>query len=538
MDALAAPAKYSPEEAALLRRHVSNLDKNVYVIYNLPQEVVAVIFAYVSRSPRSFRDNLLSLIRDREIDLTGLVDRYATEDYTAAATERARKFHERWVVNYGHASVAELASGVAVGVERISRLASARLELANPFLSFIEYSQRYQMPQPDWYFVPAELDAPGHGELRAAFTEVARRTYALYAEIHRRLVPYLRFNLERRPKETDKGFESRTERLSFEDARYALTLAVYTNLGMVGNARALRDAIVTLLSDPYPETTALAEAIRDEVLTVVPTLVRYADPSPYLQRTPGLLADAARALGARPAGAGVGAPGDPAAAGARIRAAGPEVRLLGYTGAQDGPSALDTLVRALLFGVTTASAAELDAALAGLGEAAKRAVVEDGLRYLGRHDHPLDAFKAVRYQVEFCVSEANWHQLLRHSRKIAFLPQEPGIEHGVTVPPALEAAGLAPLLWEAVETAERGYRRLAERLPWVAPYLVTNAHRRRVLADFDLWEAFHLVNLRGKPEAQWDIRATVHRLADLIHQVHPFVDLRRARYRPAEPEVG
>ena len=38
------------EQKIDLSHYVSNLDKNVYTIFNLPEEVIAVIFAYVSRS--------------------------------------------------------------------------------------------------------------------------------------------------------------------------------------------------------------------------------------------------------------------------------------------------------------------------------------------------------------------------------------------------------------------------------------------------------------------------------------------------------
>src|SRR5690606_13186550 len=73
----------------------------------------------------------------------------------------------------------------------------------------------------------------------------------------------------------------RLEKLAFEDARYALTLATHTNLGMTGNARAIRDALVVLMSHPAPEARTLAERIKEQVQRVVPTLLRYADANDY-----------------------------------------------------------------------------------------------------------------------------------------------------------------------------------------------------------------------------------------------------------------
>ncbi|MGB0090562.1 MAG: FAD-dependent thymidylate synthase, partial [Planifilum fulgidum] len=132
-----------------LTRYVSNLDRNVYTIYNLPEEVIAVIFAYVSRSPLSFRDNLKKLLEDDELAVGD-----AAGGIASFYSEKAARFHEKWVVGYGHSSVAEHAVA-HIGIERISRLASAELELANSFNSFTEYSQRYQRPRRgDWYLPP------------------------------------------------------------------------------------------------------------------------------------------------------------------------------------------------------------------------------------------------------------------------------------------------------------------------------------------------------------------------------------------------
>jgi len=81
--------------------------RQVYLLdpRKLGQETIAVTFAKTSRSPRSFRE-----IAD---DLTD---------------EKSAGFNERWVVGYGHASVAEHAI-LHIAIENISRLA---VETCNP----------------------------------------------------------------------------------------------------------------------------------------------------------------------------------------------------------------------------------------------------------------------------------------------------------------------------------------------------------------------------------------------------------------------
>ena len=50
---------FTEDEKAVLKKHVTNINDDIYCIKNLPEEVVAVLFAYVSRSPNSFKRNLL-----------------------------------------------------------------------------------------------------------------------------------------------------------------------------------------------------------------------------------------------------------------------------------------------------------------------------------------------------------------------------------------------------------------------------------------------------------------------------------------------
>lgn len=504
----------TPEDQAILQRHVTNLTGNIYCIMNLPEEVVAVMFAYVSRSAHSFRDNLLRLIKDKEIDTATLIAAYADTNVPLdAAQEKARDFHERITLGYGHSSVSEL-STARIGIERVSRIASAELELANPFLSFIEYSQRYQKPQQGDVFEPEVLR--DHPDLQELFQTTCDQLYAAYEALNKGLLPYLRKEIPRNEGETDARYESRIEKIAFEDARYVLPLATLTNLGMVGNARAIRDAIVRLLSSTYPESVRMAEDIRDEVLKVLPTLVRHAKPSPYQ-------ASAQEALERLVYQNTLGSTASEQST-SISPAELPDVELLDFTGAGTKDPEAEAM-RALLDmalchgGITGTELPQL-----GL-EAATHETLLQAVNILkegmGPHDNPIDAFSAVRYRVRFVVSEANWHQLLRHCRKMRFSWSYPRRDLGVVIPPHIKEAGLTDPFMAAIELSNEAARKLDAVSPRAADYVVTNAHRRFVTAEFDLWELFHLINLRTTPEAQWDIRQTIEELERQIQQVHP-----------------
>ena len=96
-------------------------ERKVYLLNpkNLTPETIAVTFAKTSRSPLSFAE-----IAD---ELT---------------SEKSAAFHEKWVVGYGHSSVAEHAV-LHIAMENVSRLAVETIE-GNRLASYTEKSTRYQ----------------------------------------------------------------------------------------------------------------------------------------------------------------------------------------------------------------------------------------------------------------------------------------------------------------------------------------------------------------------------------------------------------
>ena len=471
-------------------KYASNIDRNIYTVSNIPEEVLAVIFAYVSRSPKGFRENIGNVIQEEQL-----------------GQERAAKFHEKWVLNYGHASVAEHAA-VHVGIEKVSRLFSSILELSNEYMSFTEYSQRYQSPVKGDFYTPKELDQ--NSSLKSKYIELNNYQYDLYSELNGKLFEFLKDTVQ-----TPEGMEERLhhralEKIAFEDARYALNLATYTNLGMTANARAIEDSLTKLLSSRYPEVRKRAKEIKEEVRFSVPTLIKYANENAYITETRADLEKLTRQRIHKNT------------KGTKNKSY--EVNLIDWTG-KDSPApevvAIDTMVRAILFEHSELSYSEIDKDLNAKSLDEKLEILKRSLEKLGKFDNPINALKLVTYEVEFVISEACWHQLLRH-RKVNWITKEPGIGSGITVPPHIEKSGTEDILRKAVSESENLYHELLnQNLTEVASYVVTNAHNRRILGTFDLWELYHLINLRMSEGAQWDIKNITGILAQGIGKYHP-----------------
>src|SRR4051812_13574082 len=128
--------------------------RDVYLLSpkSLSPETIAVAFAKTSRSPESFRDIA-----------AGLSD------------EKSAQFHEKWVVGYGHASVAEHAV-LHIAVENVSRLAIESLE-SNRLASYTEKSTRYQVWDQQSFFTPRAIAA---SPLAGAYQSTMAHLFELY----------------------------------------------------------------------------------------------------------------------------------------------------------------------------------------------------------------------------------------------------------------------------------------------------------------------------------------------------------------------
>src|SRR5512139_1987559 len=120
----------------------------------LSPETIAVAFAKTSRSPESFRDIAAEL-----------------------SEEKSAQFHEKWVVGYGHASVAEHAV-LHIAFENVSRIAIESIE-SNRLASYTEKSTRYQKWGTDNFTIPPELeDRP----LCSEYVETLQFLFKTYAD--------------------------------------------------------------------------------------------------------------------------------------------------------------------------------------------------------------------------------------------------------------------------------------------------------------------------------------------------------------------
>ncbi len=455
----------------------------------LTEEQIAVAFAMTSRRPESF-------------------DEIARQ----VSQEKAADFHERWVLGYGHASVAEHAV-VHLAVENISRLAADTLE-DNRLASYTEKSSRYQVLPPDGYHVPREL--AGRPELDQVYRAACRRLFQAYQGCLEGCQKYLQGSTPKEPGERETAYQLRLRRTATDSCRAVLPAATLTNVGVTANARVLEHAITKLLSSELAEEQDLGQELKREARRITPTLIKYAEPNAYLRHVAQQQLELARGelageAGAPPLNSGV------------------QVRLVHWDAQAEAK-----VVAALLYRGSHRSYGELWDRVQTMSGPQRQDVIGRCLSQLGPHDAPVRELELVDYTFEFVLDYGAYREFKRH-RMQTYLAQPLTVAHGYHIPALLAASGLQGEFASALEAAEAAFHQIrgqvGEFSPAAAQYLVTHAHYRRVLSKLNLRECYHLFKLRVSPQAHESIRGPMLQALELARQTHPGL-FQHLRLRP------
>lgn len=390
---------------------------------------------------------------------------------------RARKSNEVIVFGLGHASVAEHAV-FNLDVKGLSRLAAEFLEHFR-LCSFTEKSQRYIRLE-GGYVVPPEIEGASLERDFRDLMEIQTRGYeTLYRALAERLP-------SKYPAMAQKSEGMRTlDGWAKEDARYAMGLACETQLGMTSNARNLERIIQKALCHSSLEVKELGSRLLEALRGVAPSLIKYTEPELY--HTIGL----PRFLERVRESAVSGMAGAAAKAGCTLLSWDPEgeARVFAALAHQEGAGSWE---RCLEWAK-------------GLGEEDRRDLWAGLARELLHYQSLPRALEYLDFTFECVMSASCFAQFKRH-RMGTMTTAAYDSSLGVTVPPMVEEVGMRSLLLDVAAVSARLAEKVAEKAPAAAPYCLTNAHRRRVLAKFNLRELHHFSRLRMDAHAQWDIR--------------------------------
>jgi thymidylate synthase ThyX len=502
----------------------------VYAVHGADPEVLAYAMAKYSRSALSMRESLSEI-----------------------SAQRAEQFLNTFYFQYGHRSIADLAH-IAFAVERLSLLAAIVL-VDEQRWDGQERSTRYQnFAKSGWYFP----DFGGCSETAQLYSKTVENLFATYQRTTAAVLDALRRRVACPETLKPEVYERTLKARAFDVARYLLPLATNTSLGQIVSARTLETQVSRLLSHPAAEVRNLGIKLREaatgpawnvnaqpaaafvemlgaldvatapdlaaeaanlltkEVRTA-PTLVKYAQPNDYLQRTQTELTQAAAELLA----------GQPIAA-------APLVDLVERTETLEVE-----LASTLLYSAAHHPYRQIRDLVGQLPAGRVSEIIELGVRHRGRHDEALRAFHAgAALRFDILMDIGGFRDMHRH-RRCTQIIQAFTAMHGYETPTSgdlasdagpgsiniLAEAGVLADYQSAVDAAHLASTQVAAsgapEAPQSALYLLPLATRIRSLFKMDFAEAQYISELRSAPAGHFSYRRVAWEMFQAVERQHP-----------------
>lgn len=448
--------------------------RRIYSLEGLAPEVKAVCFAKCSRAPEPF-------------------DEIAKE----LTEKKSSEFHEKWVVGYGHSSVAEHAV-LSIAVENISILATKVLE-DNRLASYTEKSTRYQIFDKNRYYKPAKIM---DSDLREVYERAGDYLFQVYETFTRPMLEFIKKKNLKSEKMGEKLYETVSKAKVCDNIRYLLPASTQTNLGLTMNARCLEWAITKLLTHPLDEMQEIGREIKEVAEKITPTLMKYAAPNEYIRNTDTELLHLNKWMFEN------------------YRA--PEARQSGVVLVDFDKDAENKLVAALLYRASALPYSQIKNKVDQMPQTIKEAVVDASLKYRSPHDRPLRELEHVYYTFDLLMDYGAFRDVQRH-RIATQTNQKVTVQHGYSVPDDIVEAGYESGFRNAMAVAEEAYHKIYEKFPEEAQYIVPLAFKKRVLITWNLRELHHFIPLRSGKKGHISYRRIAQQCWKELEKVHPLL---------------
>ncbi len=509
---------FTDEEKNILEPFVSNVDRPIFVLRNLPEVIKGALFSRYSRSKKGLRRLLLDeFILNRETAFQEIASfaKHSTSSGNdqALAIEKAQAFYDRILDGYGDDSIGEL-GGAHLACEQVSNVASKFLEDSRIGGSPLEKSTRYitfdTKINNEYMFVKEPTLMASR--FRELYLETNNMLFDTYAKI---IEPMKQWIMKTTPQQggvPDKAYAFSVRAKACDTLRGLLPASAMTNVGIFGNGRFFENLIIKLCSNPLKEMQLLADMMQKELDTVIPSFVRRAQPghrhfSPFKDYFSSTRASTEK----HAAGMCKGEQPKHDAA----------VELVDYD-----RDAEPRVLAAMLYPHTNLSFSQLLAKVKAMTDSQKEKVIRD---YIGersnRRHKPGRALEHVYYTFDLLCDYGSFRDLHRH-RMLTQERQLLSCDHGFHTPPELKKAGLAPEYESALQKAKKAFDGIRKEHPREAQYVVPFAYRIRWYFKINLRALYWLSELRSTPQGHPTYRYIAQEMARLAKQAHPLL----ARY--------
>jgi thymidylate synthase ThyX len=494
---------FTEEERARLAPHVTNLDRPVFALVNLPETVKGAMFARYSR----YQGTLRRLFLDEFADS---IPAGASDERSEGA--RAAQLYETIFLGYGDDSVAQL-GGAHVACEWVSNVMTKVLQ--RPRIgAYLEQSTRY---------IAYDAPMPGGGyryyrdpELGPEYERAMDEIFSIYSAALPRVIEWADAAFPAPAGEASAAHRRAITAKALDLLRGLLPAASLSHMGIYASGQTYEQLILHLLAHPLPEARRQGRWILDAVKAVMPSFVSRVERPDRGGEWVGYLEARERAAERWVARLGLDRrpDGDDPALPTR-----PSVKLLHVDGDEEA------LLAASLFEAAGDDEETVRIRLAALSSDERGRLLADlvGERSNRRH-RPGRGWEALRYRFEIVSDYGAFRDLQRH-RMLTVQWQRLTPDLGAGVPEEVVAAGCGAGYKRALEVSRDAYERLvsAGHDQRAASYALCLGYRIRYVLDLNAREAMQLIELRSGREGHPSYRAVAHEMHRQIAEVHPAI---------------
>ncbi|MBF0236737.1 MAG: FAD-dependent thymidylate synthase [SAR324 cluster bacterium] len=504
---------FTSEEQALLSRYVTNTDKTIFVLTNLPEVIKGALFSRYSRSTLGLRQLLLrEFIQNEESEfhaIQGTQSSDKNQEQSILAIERAQNFYDRILDGYGDDSIGEL-GGAHLALENISILATKIIEDCRIGGSPLEKSTRYvdfsQKVNGDYLFYKNSRLLESHHKDR--YLEINRYLFDTYTSMIEPVTKFVEYLMPRTEGVNDAAYKRSVKAKALDLLRGLLPASTMTNMGVYGNGRFFETLISKMHVQEIGELQHIGQDCFEELSKVIPSFIRRSHPEHrhfknfqefFLKNRTLIKSSCNRYLSGKP-----------------TTTSG--VQLVDYD-----TDAENKLLTALLYPHTELSMTQLMEIMRKLPLSEKVALIDQhaNLREHRRHK-PGRALEQIFYTFDIVGDYGMYRDLQRH-RMLTQERQLLSTHLGYITPPEIEHSRMAPKYHEAMSKAAEVYEKIAEDFPVDAQYVVPLAYNIRWFMHINLRSLMWLVELRSTPQGHESYRKIAQSMYHEIERAHPLL---------------
>ena len=550
--------RFTKDEAHFISPFFTNLDRNIFAAKYLPSEVLGALASRYSRSTKGVRrlffDEYIKPIL--EPNLEGADRRSVKEAETmrrelisfveflhqhggwekVVNSKRARDFFAKWLAAYGDDSIAQMA-GAHIFFENISNVATKVLEDFRIGFAPLEKSTRYVLFDQKvggryLYFLEPDIIK---SKYKQEYIKTLNMLFRRYVASIEPLSKYLVKIFPQEKDQTDRAYRETIKAKTCDVLRAYLPAATLTNVGFFGVGQALEYVLTKCYVHPLSEIRQLARAAQMELNKVIPSLVdRALSPrgkiyQKYVKDTDRDLEKLAHVILSETKDLEIlhSAQND------RYK-----VDLVEWD--QD---AEDRIVASLLYKYSTLPFRQIKEKVSLLKTKDKVSIIKKAISRRQVRQHRLvRAFENTYYKFDIVANFGAYRDLHRH-RMLTQERQRLTTELGFDIPYDLTSAKMEKPYIDAAKKVDKFYKKIVERFPDQAQYVVMMGNRIRWYQWENLRELAWEAELRTSPQGHPDYRKIEQLKVEAVRAVHPtlaaalkFVDFKEYNLARRESE--